>query len=275
MKRNLLLTTLSLFSITIAFSQITHKDFGEGLVVELNENYAMDMDDDGSIDFYINQHPNELGFSPIFAKGCFASPSEYALTSFNARELQIFEEGEVIQINSYNMYDYIDDDRGSLYHNTDGLASSLVHLEEYYVGIAVFNFSGEATNAWMKLAVDTDANTLIIKELAYEIYDEVGNGTIEAGNTGVVAVKNLDKVLDEVVISPNPVVDILQLSFEYSGEEQLQISILNNVGKLVTSQKENGSVNYTFNTADWTPGMYFVNFNTSTGVKTKKIFVTK
>ena len=275
MKRNLLLTFLSIFCFTIAFSQITHRDFDEGLVIQLNENYAMDIDLDGTIDFYINQHEEELGFSPIFAKGCFASPSELSYTSFNARELRIFDEGQVIRISNSNMYDYIDDDRGSMYHTSDGLAKNLVHLEEYYLGVAVFSNSGQALNGWMKVAVDTEANTLILKELAYQDFTHLGAGLIAAGDTGIVAVENLDKVLDQVVISPNPVVDLLQLSFDYSGEEQLKISILSTTGKLVSIQTANGSVNYTFDTADWTPGMYFVNFSTSNGVKSEKIFVTK
>ena len=275
MKRNLLLTFLPLFCFTIAFSQITHRDFDEGLVFELNANHAMDMDLDGTIDFYINQQQDELGFSPIFAKGCFSSPDEYSYTSFNARELQIFEEGELIQINGTNMYDYIDDDRGSLYHRSQGLAENIEHLKEYYLGVAVFSSGGQALNGWMKVAVDTEANTLIIKELAYEAYAEVGTTSIIAGDTGSVSVQNLDEVLGKVVISPNPVVDILQLSFDYSGEEQLQISIISSTGKLLSSQKTNGFVNYTFNTADWTPGMYFVNFSTKNGVKTEKIFVTQ
>lgn len=275
MKRILLLTVLSIGCFTIAFSQITHKDFGEGLVIELNANYQMDIDEDGSTDFFINQFPNELGFTPIFAVGCFASPSESSYTPFNSRELQIFEEGEIIQMTGMNMYDYIDDERGSIYHNTNGFADNWEHMQEHYVGVAVFNSQSQVLNAWMKVAVDTEANTLIIKELAYQNYFEIGLGSIVAGDVGSVAVKNLDQVLDEVVISPNPVIDNLQLSFDYAGDEPLQISILDNTGKLITSQTANGSVNYSFNTADWTSGLYFVNFSTSTGVRSEKIFVTK
>ena len=275
MKRNLLLTLLSTFCFTIAFSQITHKDFGEGMVVGLSENLPFDIDEDGEVDLYINQQPNELGFTPIFAKGCIASPTETSYTSFDAREIQIFEEGDVIQITSSNLYDYIDDDRGSLFHQGQGLANGWEHLQFQYIGIAVFNQDGDALNAWMKVAVDTEANTLIIKELAYENYLSVDEGHIVAGDTGSVSVENLDQVLNELVISPNPVVDILQLSFDYSGEEKLQISILDNTGRLITSQTANGSVKYTFNTANWTSGLYFVNFSSNSGVQSEKIFVSK
>ena len=56
-------------------SEITYQDFGDGWVIPINQATEIDMDDDGIIDFSINQKTNELGFSPIFAKRCFTSPA--------------------------------------------------------------------------------------------------------------------------------------------------------------------------------------------------------
>lgn len=277
MKRNLLLTCLSIFCFSAAFSQIIYKDYGNGLVIGMNENYSMDIDDDGVEDFYINQWSNELGFVPIFGKGCFSSPTETSYTNFGSRELQLHEEGEIIQITGINMYDYIDDDRGSAYSETGGLAENWVNNEDRYIGFAVFRSSGDfgVANGWMRVSIDTEAKTLTLKEMAYQDYTPLDEGFIETGNRGTVAIKNLDEVLNEVVISPNPVRDIMQLDFKYTGEEKLQISILDNTGKLVTNQTANGSNNYIFDTTAWTPGLYFVNFATANGVRSEKIFVAK
>lgn len=277
MKRILLLSCLSIFCFTIAFSQINYTDYGEGLVVAMEENYPMDIDGNGVTDFYINKHNNELGFTPVFGVGCIASPSAFAITAFGAREMQLFEEGETIELTDINMFDYIDEDRGSSYSSTGGFAENWAHMEYQYIGFVVFDLDNfDVANGWMRIAVDIEAQTLIIKEIAYQDFQEqLTGGHIIAGDTGVSAVKNLDQVLDEVNISPNPVVDLLQLSFDYSGNEKLQISILDNTGKIVTTQSANGSANYSFNTSDWTAGLYFVNFSTTAGVRSEKIFVSK
>lgn len=280
MKRNLLLTCLSIFCFSAAFSQITHKDYGEGLVIDVNANYAMDIDDDGIDDFYFNKYQDELGLSPIFFIGCFPSPQASPFTSFGSRNLQIFAEGEVIKIDDFNMFDYIDDDdeRGSIVSSTGEFAEGWANLEDQYIGFAVFspNAANEVYNGWIRMAADVENNALIVYEYAFENSTlALGDAYIEAGDIGSVAVQNLDEVLNQVVISPNPVRDIMKLNFDYQGDDQLQISILDNTGRLITSQTANGSSSYSFDTSNWAAGLYSVNFSTKDGVRSEKIFVSK
>ena len=81
MYKNLLFCAL-LFSFFTLQSQsnIVHKDFGDGWVIPLNDNVPVVMDEDGNRDFFINRVDGELGFTGIFAIGCFASPSYDAMT---------------------------------------------------------------------------------------------------------------------------------------------------------------------------------------------------
>lgn len=274
MKRNLLLTIITVFGFTAAFSQFSHKDYGEGLAIPINSDYQMDIDNDGSVDFYINQYPGEIGFSPIYSVGCFASYSESSYTTFGARELQVFEQGDHIQITGPNLYDYIDDDRGSIYSESGGLDQAWTNLEDQFIGFAVFHQGGGVSNGWMRIAIDENEKTLILKEMAYRRSASMEDSYISAGEGSVVAVKNLDD-LNEVVISPNPVRDLIQINFDYTGTEKLQITILDNTGKLVDKQFANGSSNHSFDASSWAPGMYFVNFSTNNGVRSEKIFVTK
>lgn len=277
MKRNLLLTCLAIFCFSVGYSQITYKDYGDGLVIPLNSNYGMDIDENGTTDFYINQYPDELGFSPILNIGCLSSPYLGAVNNFGSPELRIFEEGETIQITLVNIGDYIDDDRGSIMSSSGQLADSWTHLEDQYVGFAVFEVSPghEVANGWMKVAVDVHEKTLILKEMAFYCSAWMEESAIEAGDTGIVSVNELDEALKDIVISPNPVKDQLQLNFDYDGNEKLQISILDNTGKLVEKQIANGSENHTFDASSWAPGIYFVNFSSDKGVRSEKIFVSK
>lgn len=277
MKRNLTLFILVLFCFTSAFSQIIHTNFGSGYVIAMNQNQVIDVNGDGEADFYVNQHLDEIGFSPITGIGCFASPDVDAITNFGARQLKTFEKGEIIQINDINVYSYIDDERGSIANSDGDIDENWTHLEDKYIGVAVFSPSNFTlvSNGWLRVAVDLNQKKLIIKEMAFQEFRDLDNGFIEAGDTGLSAVNNLDNVLSDVSIGPNPVRDQLDLNFDFSGKDQLQISILDQTGQLLFKQKANGSSQLRYDTSNWTPGMYFVNFNSAQGLRTEKILVTK
>jgi len=56
------------------------------------------------------------------------------------------------------MYDYIDDDRGSGYHTTDGLADGWQSNADIYLGVALLlpSESGDQQlhNGWIKAVID-------------------------------------------------------------------------------------------------------------------------
>lgn len=276
MKRNLLLLTCSIFIYTISFSQnITHIDYGEqGLVIDLNDAYAMDIDFDGSTDFFINSWSNELGFTPIFGLGCFASEDYTANTAWGSSVLQIFEEGETLRIDGVNMYDYLDDDRGSNYKSGEGTAEGWFNGQPNYIGFAVFNQFSEVTNGWMKVKVDTESEQLIILEYAYHDYAVIGEGEITVGDRGFVNVDNLDGILSDIVVAPNPATDIINVSYDYQGQENIQVAIFDNLGKEITRTNGNLQSNLVFNASNWTNGIYYVNFNTDKGVHTERIMIS-
>jgi len=125
MKQHLLFTAFLAFIFAQGFSQaINHVDYGDdGLTIGLNESYEMDIDNDGVIDFKVNSWQDELGFTPIFAIGCFVIDDYYELTSWGSHILTTLQEGDVLSIDGINMYDYLDDDRGSSYKSGEGPAA--------------------------------------------------------------------------------------------------------------------------------------------------------
>jgi len=274
-------TLLSFFFITICtlHAQITYTSFGDGWTIPLNANVATDIDNDGIIDFFINGHQDELGFVPVYLQGCFSSPSVSAYTSFNARQLQIHQEGELIQVNGNNIFDYIDDDRGSSYSVTGGTANGWENQQDVYVGFVVMlNGGSSVRNGWIKTAIDIDNQQLLIKEWAYTEPEPQSSGGILAGDRGEsTSVKTLNTI-ESVSISPNPASDRVILKFDYTGSEDLSLIIQNSVGKEVyrTGTKlPTGSININLNTSQWTNGIYFIRFETETGIRTEKLSITR
>lgn len=279
MKKHLLISTLSIFVLTIGISQqIHHVDFGEeGLVVEINEAYPMDIDSDGTIDFYINSWPDELGFTPVTEIGCFSSPSSNAQTSWGSRMLSIFDEGEVIGINFDNINDYIDDDRGSIHKNGVGLAAGWTNAVPHFIGLAVFNNdNGTVTNGWLKVKVDEDNSQLIILEYAYHDFVDffyASEYNMVIGDNGLVNTENIIQLFSEISISPNPASDLISIDYNYQGKGDLNISIFDSVGKEVKRSSAHEQSSLVLDSSNWPEGVYFVNFNTSDGHHTERIMI--
>lgn len=279
MTKNLLLLCSLLFISFSASSQITYIDFGVGLATHVDTKRAMDIDEDGVIDFYINGVEGELGFSPIWGKGCFTSPSAVAFTQFGARELKRHTSNALIKISDFNMFDYIDDDRGSAYSTTGGLANGWAHDTEVLVGFAVFadNFV-DVRNGWMSVKLDLTTNEIIILEMAFTEMQPIGQGSINAGYKGdLTAVPNLDGILNSVSVGPNPADAFAMVNYNYTGSATLNISVFSTTGKLIYSETPNNSYGMTrtyLNTNSWDAGVYFVQFSTTEGVQTERLLVS-
>ncbi len=281
MKNTFLLLLLSFtFCGLNAQTQITYQDFGDGWVIPVNSNLGVDLDENGTIDFHINQYEDEIGFSPTFAVGCFSSPSEFSYTSFNARELALLEEGDLVQINEINLFDFIDEDRGSAYSLSEGFADGWVNQEDVYLGFVII-ISGDTPgvrNGWLRTSVDTSSNALIIKEWAFtELETNYGGGILVGDKGKTTSVKTLDNIA-AVTISPNPANASVQLSFDYSGTDNLSVSIQNSVGQAVYSNNTSvliGNTNLTIPTSEWANGIYFIRFETPTAIRTEMLSIAR
>ena len=277
MQRILLIYVHLIFITSLTFGQITYKDFGEGLIIELNEAYSMDINDDGIVDFYINEHHNELGFTPIPTFGCFAITSDSSYTAFGARELQVFKVGEKIRWDYQSMDNYMENDRGSIFSESEGIVEGWENEVDQYLGFAVFTSGEIVSNGWMKVSVNTENKTLAVKELAFQNFKNFHDQpSLEIGKTSTEECSiALNSVLDRLLIRPNPIEDFIEFDLYYIGDEQLHFSIYNSAGKLMFRKTSRGYVSYSISTASWDNGQYFLNFKSINGVKTKKILVVK
>ncbi|MFK8007545.1 MAG: T9SS type A sorting domain-containing protein [Saprospiraceae bacterium] len=293
MKKALLLSFA--LCVTLSLQAALHyTNYGsDGWHIGMNENIAVDIDNDGDNDFYVNSWNNELGFVPIYGKGCFSSPDPSATTIFGSRELTIHQAGDIMDA-STNTWAFIDDGRGSTYSaNTNQLADGWVDGEDQYVGFFIF---GSGRFGWMKVAIDITNQKIIIKEMAYE---SENHGAIEIGYTGqdpnnihtpqsnetvgtnlgnTVSNEEIEKDLQELSVFPNPTNEKVNINFDYQGVDQLSIVVVNSVGQEVFRNATNvnaGKANLEISTSTWNAGIYFIKFQSEKGIKTERLSVTK
>jgi hypothetical protein len=100
--------------------------------------------------------------------------------------------------------------------------------------------------------------------------------TLRVKETGTVSVANLTNNLNQVTVYPNPVTDILNISFDLNKSAATKIEIIDLSGKQVlvlNNEISNGLVTKQINTADFKSGIYIVKTQTENETITKKISV--
>ncbi|HFC00821.1 MAG TPA: T9SS type A sorting domain-containing protein [Phaeodactylibacter sp.] len=281
-----LLFALSIFATFSLQAELTYINYGStGWHVAANENVVVDVDNDGANDFYINGYSNELGFVPIFAKGCFSSLGD--MNNIGTQKLTLHESGDILNM-SMNTIAFIDGDRGSAANLVSGtLADGWVDKQDVYIGFYIFT---SHKFGWMRVAVDMDNEEMIIKEMGYgDSYEP-----IEVGYTGlpdpiapeliqgkfnieteVTATNELEKDLQALKIAPNPATEKVNISLNYKGEANLSIIVVNSVGKEMYRRDKISSKELSMDIPidNWTSGIYFIQFQSEKGIKTERLSV--
>ena len=269
--RIFILILVAILNVAAISAQITYTDYEDTWAIDMNTPAEVDLNGDGIVDFMLNTFENELSFVPIFAIGCFASESPLS-NNLNTLSLQTFVEGDLIKIDDSNMFDYIDDDRGSLYNESLGLADGWEANKRQYIGVAVFNeFAPQNVyEAWMSVSINPQTQQLIIHEAAYTAWNTFGEGGITVGDRGEAptAIENIEN-LRNITIAPNPVQDLLNLSYDYTGSEPMTITITNTSGQLIYQQPANTFMSIA--TTDWSTGIYLIKFENDNGVEIRKV----
>ncbi|MEO1258211.1 MAG: T9SS type A sorting domain-containing protein [Bacteroidota bacterium] len=278
MKKTLLLLT-AFFSFQFINAQITYTDYGgQGWVIPINSNTAVDVDNNGTTDFYVNGWTDELGFVPITIVGCFSSPGFSVYTEFGARVLTQHQPGEMVALTPNNEFDFIDDNRGSVYQTGLGYSQGWENDVDYYIGFVVILNGGNIRHGWMKVAFDDSNFTTIIKEMAYTEPTAYYTGSIEVGDRGTTSTGELSDVLKDITVSPNPASDFTQIEFNYSTNKKLDIRVFNTAGQYV--QPVNNTLNVGVNQIripldNLTTGHYLIRFENEDGFHTEQLFVNK
>ena len=278
--KNIFIGLLALFLISSLSAQIQYTDYGDGMVVPRNADESLDINGDGVVDFYINKPQNNLAFTPNSFLACIAGTGGY--TSWGTKEMRLFNEGDLIHLEGNGGLPadlYMEEGTMSVINVaiTDGLADGWIDKEDHYIGFAILNTG--ILDGWMKVSVDIEEETLTIKEIAYvesEYFGEIGGG-IHVGETGLTSsVSQIEEDLNNVLVSPNPARDFTNIRFDYTGTENLSVSVQNNIGQEIHRIKSvNLSSNFDINTSAWSQGTYFIRFETKDEFYMKKLSVVK
>lgn len=265
------LIAIFVFSFSQLKAEIHYTNFGHGFTVKINEPVAIDIDNNGDTDFYINAHQDELGFSPIFALGCFGGTGQQ--TSFGANEFSILEKESLLTFSTQPYF--IEDDRGSIATADGEIADGWVEGQDHYIGFMIWT---TGNFGWIKVSFDMEEQTLIIKEWAY---NDSGQTGIFIGDTGEptveeipVSVYDLSNEISQVELTPNPAVSHTLLSFTYNSNAPLQLVVVSSTGQEVYNNNlSNLSVenNIIIPTDHFANGLYFIQLRTRDGVRVEKL----
>ena len=253
-------------------SAIIHVEFENDWVIPDGANEPIDIDEDGVIDLYVNAETSLIGFTLVDGVSRIASTAG----GFLGTQVRVFEEGELIEMTLDNYSEYLDD-HSIIYSTSLGNVADWPHNEYGYVGLALSSPTGiAAKNAWINIFIDDLGDKLIIKEWAYRTEYALGEDGIEAGDTGelssvedIINIKNIN-------ISPNPASDRITVKYDYSGQEQLSLTVLNTLGQEISHTQLNfGNTDMTIHTQDWSDGYYMLRFNTTQWSVTEQILISK
>lgn len=100
--------------------------------------------------------------------------------------------------------------------------------------------------------------------------------TLRVKETGTASISNLTNNLNQVIVYPNPVTDILNINFELNKSIDTKIEIFDLSGKqmgVVLNENLKGMVSKQINTTEFKSGIYFVRIQTENDAVIKKISV--
>ena len=140
---------------------------------------------------------------------------------------------------------------------TGTLAAQTCHTFTIYDSYGDGINAGYGTGSFMV----TDANGTVLA-MGGQFTDEDG----DAFKTGDAIVQNINDVSNSISIYPNPAKDVLIINGLFNSVNIYDVS-----GKLVLTSEYNNNINVS-SLAD---GLYMLEINTSSGVKTEKITITK
>ncbi len=266
MKKMILLSFCAfLFTTTLQAQEFVFQDFGDGLVFSLNEQVSLDLNENDDIDFEVNNYADELGFYPF--SGCFHSVEGFD-PEIGGTRIIIVEEGDVIENGMY----FEDYDKNPLYYDNQEPLPDWNDNEFKYA--AIFYWT-DWTYAWVKLKVDLDNKTIVIKSVGYST---VPSQSIIVGQQEATSTNIEEVISDELSAFPNPVNDELQLSFQLLESTDVVFSCYASNGQRIFKESRAlsaGQQMESFDLAHVNNGQYQLVINAGNQVINKNIIVSK
>jgi hypothetical protein len=148
-----------------------------------------------------------------------------------------------------------------------------------------------STSAFVPSAAQWRTETINLPSLANQPYvivkfvatSNFGNNlyvdNVNLGQPPPTSIRKIAPGIIECELFPNPTSGLTNLSISLSENETVGITIMNSIGQLVYSSKNNnlyaGINNISLNAENWVSGVYFVNISTPKGLVNTKLNITK
>lgn len=152
--------------------------------------------------------------------------------------------------------------------------------------LSIFNFAPNSSKVWCLhadgsrevIAENFDLSPGMALDAQGNLYvAELGLGRVLRFEGVVSAAYEQTSDLTDLCLSPNPAVDVVRLDFSLKSASFVQIRVLDAIGKTIFSQNmgtlEAGDHNAFWHCQDQPAGIYWVDVQTKTGLKTQKLLV--
>lgn len=240
--------------------------------------YLLDLNNDGIIDFNLTAMKNgqdflySLGVSEVTLSGNAIAGNASALSSGAT-----IDGGVTWTASSAPLRQYVD---FSSMGGPMGFSGNWTSNGDKYLGLKI-QVGPNQYYGWARLtvSVSTSGASFTIKDYAY---DSTPNHSIHAGATSGarMAEENLTNENNLPLNAfPNPVSNSTTISFSLRQSQHVCLKIVDVSGRLVSTLAdkifEAGENEITWNAAEVNAGIYFLQFQTSENLQTKKLIVTK
>lgn len=159
-------------------------------------------------------------------------------------------------------------------------------LKFYIDGDTLNQWSGE--KGWERVAYPVTSGSHTFKWMYVKDYSGIGGSDaawvdyilFPPISSPSVDIKNIDHVLNNIVLFPNPTSDNLNIVYRLSDNQNVTIQVYDSRGKLVTTVAENemqlqGTNTTSLSTSMLNSGIYFITIKTDKTVLTKRFTVVK
>ncbi|GAB4135935.1 MAG: hypothetical protein Fur0041_10290 [Bacteroidia bacterium] len=252
-------------------AQIVHTDINPDTVLTGAEIYALDMDNNSNPEMsfqiftYLDSLSNPIGH---FAEVQLNTPTTNAIMGSLFYGYYPFpfslNSGDSISANAGgpNWRDY-NVNGGLQYLGAKIYSYSYANFlgQDKFMGVR-FSISNQTHYGWVRLYVSPDADTIIVKEYAYESQPNVG---ITAGN--LVGIPSQEQTMTRIFAYNN----VLHVNRENAGAP-IVVTVYNMMGEAVISEQTTDA-NYALDMNRYAAGIYTVNVQTGGGMVNRKIYI--
>ncbi len=275
-----------LFSLSTANAQIVYTDIIPDTILTYPENYDLDLNNDGQIDFTFYGSQDSLicacGSGTIDTSKISPTSLSWVSDSINGQSAK-WNSGDLINASSplwTNAPGQI------LFHKGGGCSSRPCsplggfyvrgtplgiwsNVADKYLALKI-QVSGSIYYGWARLDVDSSGFPITIKDYAF---NSIPDQTILAGQTMTTGIIE-NSFASSIHLFPNPADNHLIIDLG-SHNEEVQVTIADITGKVVYTTKATDTQRVEVNTSHLPVGIYVVHIQATDFISTKKFAVEK